>query len=230
MLGDEAAMLETIKGEDLDDFLARGWYRQGYLIFTAHFIAPFGNDKYYRVFWLRYLVRKVHLGKKAKAILVANAGFSVACHPLRITPEISALHQLYAENLSFTINNDLADYLMDPGCKVYESYIIEVRHQGRLIAAGIFDRGQDSIAGIINFYHPDYKRYSPGKFLILQKYLFCLQHNISYYYPGYYMSDHPLFDYKLFLDKKSTEVFLPELQDWIDLVTFEKALAGNLRM
>ncbi|MEJ7659632.1 MAG: hypothetical protein WKG07_08390 [Hymenobacter sp.] len=44
---------------------------------------------------------------------------------------------------------------------------MEVRAEGHLIAAGIFDQGTRSLAGIVNFYDPDYRKYSLGKYLML---------------------------------------------------------------
>jgi len=220
MLEEQVEFCKTIKGALLDDYLAKGWYRQSFLIFTTHFLAPFSDGHTFRVYWLRYIVPKVLLSKKATAILKANNGFSVHCEPLRLTAEIARLHQLYAAGVSFNTSNNLAELLSDPYNEIYDSHIIQVRDKGRLIACGIFDKGKESIAGIINFYDPAYKKYSPGKFLILQKYKYCIDNAIPYYYPGYYTPEHPLFDYKLFLDKNATEVYLPESRDWVALNDF----------
>ena len=224
MPDENAEIHETIKGSHLDDFLARGWYRSGFMIFTTHFISPFGDNKNYRVYWLRYLVSAVQLSKKTRALLAANKEFTIACHPFRLTAEVDGLHKLYASQLKFDANTDLSHILLDIYNQVFDSHIIEVRHNGKLIAFGIFDKGQDSIAGIINVYDPAYKKYSPGKFIMLQKYLYCLHNNIPYYYPGYFSTDHPVFDYKLFIDKAATEVYLPGNDIWIGYNIFRENL------
>lgn len=215
---------DVFKGAVLDNFLAHGWYRQGSTVFTTHFISPFGDEQFYRVFWLRYKVSNVKLSRASSAIIAANKGFSVSCNPFNYTAEIDELHTKYARSLKFFISESLADKLQDFGNKAFDSYIIEVRDKGRLIGGGIFDLGADTIEGIVNFYDPDYKKYSPGKFLIIQKYLYCLENKITWYYPGYYSVDHPVFDYKLFLDKKATEVYVPEAGLWIDYPQFERLL------
>ena len=68
---------------------------------------------------------------------------------------------------------------------VYDTAMIEVRDQGKLIAAGIFDKGRQSIAGILNFYHPGYNKYSLGKYLMLLKIDYAIAHSKQWYYPGY---------------------------------------------
>ncbi len=45
--------------------------------------------------------------------------------------------------------------------------MIEIRDGNKLIAAGFFDLGEISVAGILNFYHPDYKSKSLGIYLLL---------------------------------------------------------------
>ena len=42
----------------------------------------------------------------------------------------------------------------------------------------------------------------------------------KWYYPGYIVQGLPKFDYKLFLDKSATEVFLPAEGSWIGYPEF----------
>ena len=224
MTKEESGSQEEFKGEVLDNLLANGWYRQGCSVFTTHFISPFGDDKNYRVFWLRYKVSAVNLDRKSLAIINANSGFTVTCQPFRYSPEIDDLHAKYARSLNFYISESLFDKLQDDGNRIFDSYIIEVRDNSKLIAGGIFDKGTHTIEGIVNFYDPEYKRYSPGKFVIIEKYRYCATNGIDWYYPGYYTIDHPVFDYKLFLDKRATEVYVPEVGLWIGYKQFENLL------
>ncbi len=220
MLGDYFEFPGIIKGRLLDSYLAQGWYRTGCIIFTTHFLAPHNDGRKFRVYWLRYIVNKVKPDSKTQKLYALNQRFTVACHPFRLTGEVDALHKLYAEGVKFDACKDLATILIDTNNDIFDSHIIEVRDNGKLIAAGIFDKGQDTIEGIINFYDPAYKKYSLGKYLILLKYRYCLANNIALYYPGYYMPEHPLFDYKLFIDKQATEVYLPETCTWVPLTEF----------
>ena len=98
---------------------------------------------------------------------------------------------------------------------VFDSYVIEVRDGEKLIAAGIFDNGDESIAGIMNFYDPEYRRQSPGKYLMLLKTEYARQQQKAYYYPGYIVGNYPKFDYKLFTCQPATEVFDDLANQWV---------------
>lgn len=230
MFNDQFEFPGRIKGQVLDEYLENGWYRTGCVIFTTHFLAPFGDERRYRVYWLRYIVDQVQPDRKTKAIRALNKDFTVEYLPFRLTEEVDVLHKKYAPSVKFNACNDLSTILVDINNDIYDSYIIEVRDKGKLIAAGVFDKGKDAIEGIINFYDPEYKKYSLGKYLILLKHRYCSQNGIPYYYPGYYMPAQPVFDYKLFISKPATEVYLPEYHLWINYNSFLDYLekTGNI--
>ncbi len=222
-MNEDVHFLESVKKEVLDTYLSFGWYRTGRLIFTVHTLEPYRDGRLFRVLWLRYLVRQVNMTKQARKIIELNKQFSVVVRPFSITDDVAELHKKYVANLKFETAKNLNDLLQDVENKVYDSYIIEVRDNKQLIAAGIFDKGTEAIAGIINFYDPEYKKYSPGKYVMALKYLYCLDKKIKYYYPGYFSPEYPAFDYKLFLDTNATEVFIPEGNIWFPYnVVFSK--------
>jgi arginine-tRNA-protein transferase len=100
--------------------------------------------------------------------------------------------------------------------------MVEIRDCTRLIAVGYFDKGSNSIAGILNFYHPDYKKYSLGKYLILKKIDYALGHGIEFYYTGYMSTIYTKFDYKLYPDTNAIEVWLPVEKEWTSYNLFSK--------
>lgn len=212
--------LSFIKGSLLDEYLANGWYRMGRYIFTTSWLSPQDDDKTYPVYWLRYCVPSVELSASNQSIAYKCASFHVNYKPFQLTQELIELHQKYTASLKFETSKDLRTLLNDVNNEVYDSYIIEVRDGGKLIAAGIFDLGAETIAGIINIYDPQYRKYSLGKYLMLLKYQFCSEAGLPYYYPGYFSPEYPMFDYKLFLDKQATEVFIPFFNDWYPYSNF----------
>jgi leucyl-tRNA---protein transferase len=218
---EEARLLHSVKGLMLDRYLAAGWYRGGNCVFTTHFV-PFADGPIHRVFWLRYLVNKVTLNAKNTKLLHQNSIFETRILKFALTDELAALHQRYVASVGFRTAPTLPDLLVDVDNQIFSSKLVEVRHDGRLVAAGVLDTGWDSAAGIVNIYEPDYKKYSLGRYIMLLKHQYCLAKKIPYYYPGYFSPTYPQFDYKLFLDKAATEVLLPELNDWIPYATFEK--------
>lgn len=223
-MANDILLLKHVKGKILDKYLSKGWYRSGRYVFTTHIVAP-SQEEIYPVFWLRYLVGEVKVSAKCRKILELNSHFKVTIRPFTLTEELKQLHRAYIDSITFTTAATLEDLLMDIPATRFETYVIEIHDNGLLIAAGIFDKGTHSIAGIINFYRPEYKKFSPGKYIMLLKYLYCLNNNIPLYYPGYYSTGLPVFDYKLFLDKNATEVYLPAKNRWIPYFEFVKILA-----
>ncbi len=220
-------MLASAKNETLDTYLQYGWYRMGHLIFTTNSLEPRDDGKVYPVFWLRYKVDQVVLDSSNLKLINRNSRFRVTYRPFSITEELIALHKAYYNSLDFQTSDNLFDLLKDVENVVYDSQLVEVRDDGKLIAAGVFDKGNNSIAGIVNFYDPAYKKYSPGKFLMLMKLRYCQENGYPFYYPGYYSPEYPVFDYKLFVDKAATEVFVPGLYIWLTYFDFLKILKAK---
>jgi leucyl-tRNA---protein transferase len=205
--------LVAFKDEVLDRYLEIGWFRMYDSMFTTSSIEL--EDKVYLVYWLRYCVSRVAYGKKQKDIISKNRKFYILAKPLFITEELEALFALYKRIKPFIGYYSLADAFRTNG-PVFDTWVIEVRDENNLlIAAGIFDKGKNSIAGIMNFYHPEYDKYSLGKLLILAKINYCKENLIPFYYPGYITNEPSRFGYKLFPDKRATEVFEESSGRWL---------------
>lgn len=209
---------KKVSGKDLDDYLARGWYRIGQFIFTTDYVPLV--DQVYRVFWLRYHLRKYSFGAKQLRLMKAGSKFGVSIRPFVMNKEAEDLYQLYLTAIDFQVSPNLYSNLFefspieDPGHNVFDSQVIELRDEGKLIAAGIFDSGSNSIAGILNFYDPSYKKYSLGKYLMLLKLQFAIEQGMEFYYPGYIAIGNTKFDYKLFPGKSAAEIYDPNSQQW----------------
>ncbi len=61
---------EQIKGKELDDYLANGWYRMGQTIFTTHFLC-FG-EAFYSAIWVRLDLEKHEFSKSLRKIIKRN--------------------------------------------------------------------------------------------------------------------------------------------------------------
>jgi arginine-tRNA-protein transferase len=209
-----AAGLPVIPGEMLDYYLSQGYYRMQQDLFTCRFLPREGQLN--TVHWLRIVLPQVQYGPKQRRLLRLNERFSVSVKPLRLSAEHEALYARYRQNLDFDTSASLEALLLDGATHtVFRTEIVEVRDQGQLIAAGILDAGSDSIAGIVNFYDPDYRKYSLGKYLLLLKTEYARQQHKAYYYPGYLVHGDPKFDYKLFACQPATEVFDALNSQWL---------------
>lgn len=210
----------ALKGETLDTLLSYGWYRYGAGVFTIHSFTE--GDREYAVHWLRYEVSKIRLSRSARKIVEQIKRWSVTVKEFQLTPELEALHERYYGHITFQTGQTLTEILEDTGTYVFDTRLVEVRDGDRLIAAGIFDCGKNSIAGIKNIYDPAYLKISPGKMLMLLKYRYCLEQGMEWFYPGYIAPGHSRFDYKLFLDPHATEVWHNEATVWLPYPYFSK--------
>ncbi|WP_229725330.1 GNAT family N-acetyltransferase [Hymenobacter baengnokdamensis] len=205
--------LSRLPGDFLDYYLGQGYYRMGQNLFTCEFLPL--ETGLYTTHWLRLVVSRVTYGPKQRRLFRLNERFSVASRPFRLTPEYEALYARYHQSIDFEANPSLADLLLEGGAhNVFDTSIMEVRDGEQLIAAGVFDRGTDSIAGIVNFYDPAYHRHSLGKYLMLLKLEHARRQQLAYYYPGYLVHGYPKFDYKLFACAAATEVFNARTHQW----------------
>jgi len=203
-----------MKGRELDLYLSEGYFRMQQDVFTCRFILF--EDRLCPVHWLRLDLARVTYGKSQRQLLKSNARFSVDVRPFVLTRELETLYAEYRDSITFDAPLSVEACLLDGSAyNVFDSYVVEVRDGARLIAAGIFDDGIRSIAGIMNFYHPDYRRYSLGKFLMLQKIRYAQQQQKVYYYPGYVVSHYPKFDYKLYACESATELFDQLSGNWL---------------
>jgi len=195
----------------------------GQSIFTTHFISLF--DQPYRVYWFRYDLQKLKVGKSVKRLIKLNSQFQVTIRPFKLSEELEDLYSLYKIQIEFEAAQSIQHWLYgDQLANVFDSHLVEIRDKGVLIAAGVFDNGQESIAGILNFYHPEYKKFSLGKYLMLVKIQYALRTGKRFYYPGYIVKDYPRFDYKLFVDSNAAEIYIPERQGWF---AYDPALLNN---
>ncbi|SNR49843.1 MULTISPECIES: GNAT family N-acetyltransferase [Hymenobacter] len=203
-----------LRGDALDFYLSQGYYRMHQDLFTCRFL-PINNDLY-TVHWLRVVLEHVHYGPEQRRLLRLNKQFSVFLRPFSLTQEYEDLYALYRASITFDAPETIEAFLLAGAThNVFTTSVLEVRDGHQLIAAGIFDTGARSIAGIMNFYHPSYRKHSLGKYLMLLKINHALAHQKAYYYPGYLVHNYPKFDYKLFPCLAATEVFDSAMSRWL---------------
>ncbi|WP_310393129.1 GNAT family N-acetyltransferase [Hymenobacter sp.] len=201
-----SSALPVIRGKALDFYLAQGYYRMQQDLFTCQFV-PF-DGRLYTAHWLRLALPRVDWGPEQRRLLRRNARFATRVRPLRLTSEHEELYARYRAAITFDAAPTIEEVLTgDAAHTVFDTHVIELRDGDRLVAAGIFDRGDRSLAGILNFYDPAYRRHSLGKYLLLLKTDHARRLQLDYYYSGYVVHGYPKFDYKLFACPAATEVF-----------------------
>jgi arginine-tRNA-protein transferase len=207
---------QKIQGHSLDTYLEKGWYRIGQKMITTDLIDY--NDSLIPVFWLRYNLQQYQPSKSALNIIRKNKNFQVKIKNYQINAEAEEQFHFYKTCIDFGMSDTIQEYLQeDRPANVFDTLLIEVRDNKKLIASGYFDLGDATTTSILHFYHPDYKKYSLGKYLILLTLNYSIEQGKKYYYPGYISPEYAKLDYKLFADKNSTELYLREKDHWFNL-------------
>ena len=203
-----------MRNYELDLYLSMGYFRMQQDVFTCQFVR-FENTLC-PVHWLRVDLANVQYGTKQLRLLRSNEKFGVTVRPFVLTQELKTLYKIYRDSINFDAPETIEDCLFGEATyNIFDTYMVEIRDGSQLIAAGVFDNGVESIAGIMNFYHPEYSKYSLGKYLILQKIDYARRQKKVYYYPGYIASNYAKFDYKLFACESATEVFDAREGEWL---------------
>jgi len=183
--------------EELDAYLARGWYRMGQTIFTTHFLCF--NHQFFSAVWIRLSLEGYEFRKSLRKLIRNNqVEFHTEVRRAFIDSEKEQLYQKYKASFKGVLAPSLKDSLLDgEDFNIYDTMEVSVYKDKQLIATSFFDQGKDSVASIMGIYDPDYQKNSLGFYTMLMEISFCLKRGLPYYYPGYIVPGYPRFDYKL---------------------------------
>lgn len=210
---------QQLTAQELDAYLERGWFRMGQTIFTTNFAHV--KDQILSTIWLRVKLTEYTGDRAFKDLSKRYARFTLAVQPAELTLEKELLYARYRESLQFSVSESLQHLLFwKEATSIYNTYEVTIRDNGELFACGFFDLGESSAEGIVSFYNPEYKKFSPGKFLIYSKMQFCKERGLTYFYPGYFVPGNPFFDYKLSLGRKAQQFLRLASNEWRPIDTF----------
>jgi len=212
-----------LKGQNLDLLLEMGYYRMRQNVFTTDEFYDSNTERPYDCFWLRTRLDLVKDIDKHK-IFKLNKRFTFDIGPAVYNDEINDLYEIYRRAMDFDAHESVFHFLLNSEKSVdFNSKTIQIRDQGKLIAAAYFDEGEKVIMGNMNFYHPEYKKYSLGKFLMLLKIHYAQVRGMHYYYTGYIALENTKFDYKLFPDVNAIEVLIKQKDNtWFEYASIGK--------
>ena len=205
--------LSNLEPAQLDGFLSLGWFRMQQTIFTTNFL--YFDDRVYDAVWLRIRLHDLEPDKKYKILSKQNSRFSTEIKKMEISPAHELLYNYYKESISFEGASSLHSLLYGKSdFNAYNTYMINLYDGDALVGTGCFDLGKNSAAGICSIYHPAYKKFSLGKYMIYEKLQYCKRENLAYFYPGYFVPGYPTFDYKLEIGKPAIDYFDPVQKKW----------------
>lgn len=192
----EKTYSNSITGEELDKYLAMGWYRMGQGIFTCHFLS-FG-ERIYSALWLRLSLSNFKFRKSQRKLFRKNQHLNVVIQPASITRQKEDLYQKYRwfafkGNISISLRDSLLDGKRH---NIYDTLECCLYDEDKLVAVSFFDRGNNSLSSIMGMYDPEYQSFSLGYFTMLLEMEYGIVNGFKYYYPGYIVPGYARFDYK----------------------------------
>lgn len=217
-------LTEPLLPATMDSLLAQGWYRSGQGVFTTNWLVLDDGLVVSRVLWARVDVRDWTSTRRHQRLMKENARFSLTLSQAIITDEIETLFAAYLAHTGLDSGPTVTAVLMgiyEPatgglaGQNFFPTRMFTLRDEHRLIAAGYFDEGAETTAGILNFYHPDYSKRSLSISLYFEEIRYAAETGKRWFYPGYIAVDYPKFDYKLLAGTERTEVLDVERSEWI---------------
>lgn len=210
-------LAEPLLPTTMDALLAQGWYRSGQGVFTTNWLILDEGSIISRVLWARVDMRNWTPTRRHLRLMKECARFSCAASDAVITDEIETLFVAYLAHTGLDSGPTVRAVLM--GDAAHENFfptrMFTVRDGDMLIAVGYFDEGAETTAGILNFYHPDYRQRSLSIFLYFEEIRYAAETGKRWFYPGYIAIDYAKFDYKLLAGTERTEVLDMESGEWI---------------
>ncbi len=188
--------INRIPAENLDEYLANGWFRMGQTIFTCWFL--FMEKGFFSAIWIRQDLQDFKFKKRSRKLLNRNAKlFTYKIGPARIDLPKEKLYQKHRVRFKTGVHRTLNQSLMSgANFSIYDTRQIEVYLGEELVAASFFDVGKTSIASINGIFNPEYDQHSLGFYTMLLEMKFAIEERKRYYYPGYVVPGNPRFDYK----------------------------------
>ena len=211
---------EPLSPEKLDDYLSRGFFRMGQMIFTTRFL--FFNYQLYTPIWTRLDLDRHTFSKSQRKIMRrVRSRLRVEYGPVAFSPERENLYQAYRKMRGrrgfVTLRQSLYDHKMDT---VFNTWEVRIFDEDRLVAFSHFDLGKNSGESINGVFDPEYRHLSLGYATMLFEMEYMRDRGMRYYYPGYVVPDYPSFDYKRRIG--ALDAYYPERNTWEPLATVDE--------
>jgi arginyl-tRNA--protein-N-Asp/Glu arginylyltransferase len=221
---------EVLPPEDLDGYLAGGWFRIGQAMMTCRVVLFDGQLR--PSVWTRLPLHDLALSRNSRKLLARNlARYRVEVGSITVDDEREALYQRYRSNARGDRSPTLDDFLYgDSDRDVFDTRELTLRDPGgRLVAFSWFDLGRDSLQSLLGVYEPSLARDSLGLTTLLVEARWAADQGLLYHYPGYVLPGDPSMDYKLRLGDQM-EFLDPFGKDWRTIRALPSARLPTARM
>jgi leucyl-tRNA---protein transferase len=182
---------------ELDDYLARGWYRVGASLFTSRYLLSDGELR--STVWTRSRIEGHRFGRNARRLLRRNdALLRRELRPAAPDTLREALYQRYLQHVGPGRSASLSDFLRGEGDPdVFDTWEIGFYQGEALVGFSWFDRGASTLQSLIGVFDPDRAHLSLGRYSLLCEVRLCIEEGRDFHYSGYVLPGDPKMDYKL---------------------------------
>lgn len=203
---------DQLSPEELDLYLAEGWFRIGQSLMTCRLIHSSRGLR--STIWTRLPLAGHRFSSSARRLLSQNRRrYRVEHRPLLIDAAREALYQRYLTIAEGERSASLSDFLSHHADRgLFDTHEISLWDVDELVALSWFDRGRDSVQSLLGIYEPAFHRDSLGFTTMLLEVDHAAREGLAFHYPGYVLPGDPSMDYKLRLG--AMEFLDPWTQAW----------------
>lgn len=201
---------EGLSRAELDDYLARGWYRIGRVLITTDYLVSDGELR--SALWTRLDLQR-HRFRPSQRKLVARSRrlFRVEVGDLAPDSAHEDLYTRYREHVGGSRAESLDEVLGgEEGQRLFHTREISLWDGDALVAFSWFDLGETSVQSLIGVYDPAYSKHGLGFCTLLLEIEHAAALGMRFHYAGYVLSEPSGMDYKRrvgaleFLDPRTT--------------------------
>lgn len=210
----------SIRPEELDQYLSRGWFRKDQRMYTTPFLQEEGYQ-FRDVIWLRHRLTAFQFPEWF-SIMKHDGQFSIEITDAQPTASHEFLYQTYIDAQRDQRQSSLEAILYGDACEtVFNTKMINIHCGEELVAAAFFDLGETSAASIVQFHNPAYTLYGLDKLLFYLAVESAINQGMSFFYTGFFTPGNPRFDHKLEIDKCSLEFYQSIYKAWYPFRLFK---------
>ena len=184
---------DVVTPEQQDLLLEDGWRHFGPHFFRYN-LGIYDNE-IRLVLPLRIQLKDFKLSKSQRRVLRRNADAEVEIGPVTLEEETLDLFERHKRRFKKGEPETIYDFLARDGEPV-DVLELQVRREGRLLAASFFDVGAISVSSIYGIFDPDETTGSLGIFTMLKEIEYASTTGRSLYYHGYAYEGSSFYDYK----------------------------------
>ncbi len=205
---------ERLSRAELDDFLARGWYRIGRALITTDYLVSDGELR--SAIWTRLDLERHRFRPSLRKRMARNARrFRVEVGDVALDDTHEELYSRYRGMVGGVRAESLEQVLGgEEGRALFHTREIRIWSGDALVAFSWFDLGETSVESLIGVYEPAYRKHGLGLYTMLLEIEHAAALGMRFHYAGYVLSEPSGMDYKRSVG--DLEYLDPASKRWID--------------